>query len=190
MLQTVRPKQVRLLLAGGALGLLLIALSHVLTPRPPAPAAPRDAAGPPATPAPAAGTLAQYEAQLAQRVADLLRQVEGAGRVSVLVRLASGEEAVYLQDHDQALRRTTERDTQGGTRTIEEETENLRTVLADGDRGLRQPVPRMLQGARVEGVLIVAEGAGDPAVRLRLVRAVQALFPDVPLHRIEVLKGR
>lgn len=186
-------RRLRLLLAGGGLGLLLILLANALSP----PASPPDL--PPAAggdrPVTAEGaapgqTLAAYEAMLSARVAEVLRHVEGAGRVTVLVRLAAGEEAVYLQDEDQTVRQTTERDTQGGVRSIEERTEQVRTVVSDGPRGGSTPVVRTVHGVRVEGVVVVAEGAADPAVRWRLLRAVRALFPDLPLYRVEILEGR
>jgi len=37
----------------------------------------------------------------------------------------------------------------------------------------------------VDGVLVVAEGAGDPVIQERIFNAVQALF-DIPLNRIRV----
>lgn len=183
------PGRTRLLAAGAVLGLALILLANALGPRPAPPAVP-SASGPAAAgPAAEGTTLATYEQLLSERLAALLGRVEGAGRVAVLVRLAAGEEAVYLQDSDQTVRRTSERDTQGGTRTIEEQSQNVRTVLTESGRGAG-PVTRVLRAPQVEGVLVVAEGAGDPAVRQRLLRAVRALFPSLPAHQIEILKGR
>ena len=59
-------------------------------------------------------------------------------------------------------------------------------MLEDG-RGSFSPLVLSEASPKVEGVVIVAEGGGNPAVCASLNRAAQALL-DVPAHKIAVLK--
>lgn len=169
-----------------AAGLLLMVLMNGLQ----APAVPAPASAAVESPQPGAAMLdddavARMERAMAANLERILGQVEGAGRVQVQVALAGAVEREYASD--QTVNRTTteERDRSGGSRVVSQVEEADKIVSVQAGRG-QEALVRRLRRPEVKGVLVVAEGAGDPAVRAALARAVQAAI-DVPLYRISVL---
>ena len=72
---------------------------------------------------------------------------------------------------------TTETVTQGSTVTEK----NTLTLVSGKPVLLKEKMPE------IQGIIIVADGAGDTSVRLEIIRAVQALL-KVPNGKIEVFK--
>ena len=132
-------------------------------------------------------TLREYEEELSSRLAQVLTQVEGAGEVLLYVSLMSGPEYDYARNQWVESRITEEKDTGGGQRVIEEMREENQLVMAASTQGTRDEglVQRELQ-APVKGVLIVAEGAGNPRVKAELIRAAQVVL-GVGSHQVLVL---
>ncbi len=73
----------------------------------------------------------------------------------------------------------------GGSTDIERRLEQVLSSV-EGAGGVRTMVMQDKDGS-ILGVLIVAEGAGNVAVRLRLAQAAKALL-NVDMNRIEVVK--
>lgn len=147
-------------------------------------------AGPPAGgEAGAAGEMAvaALERQVAADLERVLSRIAGAGEVHVRVALAGGLERLYAGDRDLRRSTTEERDRTGGTRVIEQVEEAEKVVAMQGGGG-QEPVLTQLRRPEVLGVLVVAQGAADPAVRAALTRAVHVAL-DVPYSRVEVLPG-
>ncbi len=179
-----RSLRVALLVAAAGLALLLL-LSGAPRPRPPGAAA---AGG---TAEAAAGVegdaLARLEADLAARLERILGDVRGAGRVRVQVALAGGVEREFALDRTLNRTVTEEQDREGGARRVTQVDEQGRVVAVTGGGG-QELLVRRLRGPEVRGVLVVAEGAGDPVVRDALARAAQAAL-GVPLHLVTVVPG-
>lgn len=102
--------------------------------------------------------LQQYGKDLEARMASVLGQIEGAGKVSVLLWFESGSEIVPAYSEDV---------TDNGTTTTEKKT----LVLVGG-----KPVVLTEITPKVGGVVIVAEGADNVKVKLELLKAVNALL--------------
>lgn len=168
--------------AGGLL--LLLVINGV---QPPAVQAPAPAAVGAQWPEATAedNAVARMEKEMAADLEHILGQVEGAGRVRVQVALAGAVEREYASDQTVNRTMTEEQDRAGGSRLVNQVEESNKIVAVQAGTG-QEAVVRRLRRPEVKGVLVVAEGAGDPAVRAALARAVQAAA-DVPLHRISVL---
>lgn len=134
------------------------------------------------------GSIEGAEARLAALLSEHLTRVAGAGTVNVLVSLASGHEHRFGSEGDRMRRRTEETDPQGGRRTVTESTESVRVLWQPGAGTQREPAVEKVMNVEVRGVLVIAAGAADPAVRARLHGAVQTLL-DLPAHRIKVVPG-
>ncbi|WP_405729110.1 hypothetical protein [Anaerotignum sp.] len=109
-----------------------------------------------------------------RRMAEILSKIQGVGQVDVMLTYRQTEEKTIAHNE-----------------TREENGENLRTeqtaiLLEDGD-GATQPLVLTETGPVVEGVVIAAQGADQPAVAAALNQAAQALL-DVPAHKVAVLK--
>ena len=104
-----------------------------------------------------------------QSVADSLAQIEGAGRVEVLLSLEAGEESVYASDVSQSSQST------GGSSDSTSETyQSTMSILSDGSYG-ETPVLIKSKYPTFRGAVILCEGADSDTVRLQIVQAVSAL---------------
>lgn len=114
------------------------------------------------------------ETSLEDKLSKILSQVNGAGRVQVILTIAAGEEVVYQTDNDE-------------TNTADSSAKNTDTVtITDADRNqnglIRQVNPALYQGA-----IVVCEGADNATVHLAIVDAVSKIT-GLGANRISVLK--
>lgn len=127
-----------------------------------------------------------YGERQEKKIRKLLSQVEGVGKVEVMVTIASSEEKKTLQDETNQQENLQETDSAGGNRNQSTGSLQTETVLVDRGEG-EQPYVVKLQSPIVEGVVVVAQGAGAASVEKEIIEAVQALFPVQP-HKIKVMK--
>lgn len=147
-----KPNRAKLAVALGAAAMVLILLSELL----PAPGAP--AVNTPET----VSTAAPYKQQLEQQLEQLIGQVDGAGKTTVMLTLESGEETIYALD------------------TLSGQTQSQQThVLLEDGTALEETTHL----PTVCGVAVVCEGGGDIRVAARITELVAALL-DVPTNRI------
>lgn len=142
--------------AVGILALFLILVSELLPQKSPAAASKT------------AQTAEEYQAQLETRLEQLISQMSGAGKTSVMVTLETGEEAVYALD----------------TQSSELQSQQTHVLLDDGT-ALTETVYR----PQVRGVAVLCEGGGDVRVAARITELVGALL-DLPSNRICVEQRR
>lgn len=180
------------LLALGALGICLLLLGGVApSKQPTAPPIPSSGAREEGQGVDWAGEepVGVYERAYEERLNRLLSLVEGVGRVWVEVYLETGPLYEYAEKVRQSERTTQEQSEESQGRVTSEKTRETEVVTVRDD-GLRQerPVVVVRREPRIRGVVVVAEGARSPAVRARLIQAVQAALA-LPPHRIQVLEG-
>ncbi|HHX51193.1 MAG TPA: stage III sporulation protein AG, partial [Clostridia bacterium] len=85
-----------------------------------------------------------------------------------------------------------EKDQGGGSRdTTENNSTGQIVLLKSGQAGKEQPVIIQEERPAIRGILVVADGAKDPLIRKKLLRAVETVL-DLDVHRISVFsrKGR
>ncbi|HEX2946434.1 MAG TPA: stage III sporulation protein AG [Clostridia bacterium] len=123
------------------------------------------------------------------RLRTLLSQMQGVGRVDVMITYSAEGEDIPAYDTNRKTSRTDEKDSEGGTRnTYEDESDNT-LVYEDSPAGGKTPVILKRLGPEVKGVLVVAEGADSVTVRERIVSAVRVVL-DIPAHRVEVIQRK
>lgn len=111
--------------------------------------------------------------QFEKRLAATLSEVEGAGKVQVLLTLDSGSEQIVAQD--------LEREPEGsGSSTV---------VTVSQGGGRETVVPLQTMAPQFRGALVVCPGGLDPGVRLELTRAVTVLT-GLRSDQIAVCTGR
>lgn len=128
-----------------------------------------------------------YERQQEERLKEVLEKVEGVGRVEVMITLRASSQKVVEKDAPSRSQRVEESDSQGGNRTTQENEREETTVYEEGNDGIRTPYVIQELEPMVEGVIVIAEGGGNPAVKQNILEAVQALFP-VEAHKIKIMK--
>ena len=127
-----------------------------------------------------------YIRQLEQRLRETLSRMEGVGKVRVMITLRSSRELVVEKEQPFVRSSTDEKDSQGGNRSVHQmETEENTVYRTDGS--VSEPYVVKTLPPQVEGVVVVAEGAGSGTVDRTIVEMVQALF-DVEAHKVKVVK--
>ena len=127
-----------------------------------------------------------YAAYLEERLTALLSKMAGVGKVEVMITLKSSRELVVEKEQPVSRSSTSESDSQGGNRNISQVDSRESTVYRT-EGGTSEPYVVKTLSPEIEGVLVVAEGAGSGIVNRTIVEAVQALF-GVEAHKVKVVK--
>lgn len=127
-----------------------------------------------------------YVTYLENKLETVLSQMEGVGKVEVMITVSDAGEYVVEKDKKSTATVTSESDSSGGTRTVSENNEEEQTIYVDtGDE--TYPYIQKEKLPTVEGVVVVAEGGGSSVVVSNISESVKALLP-VEAHRIKVVK--
>lgn len=128
-----------------------------------------------------------YAAWWEEKLEESLRCVEGAGQVRVMIMLAGSEEQVLARDGKEEVSDTQETDAAGGMRHVSETKLDRSVVRTVDERGQEVPLVVRTIAPKVEGVVVIAQGAGSKQVRGDIIEAIQVLF-DVDMNRIAIIK--
>lgn len=126
----------------------------------------------------ATAEVAQQD-DLEQRLMDTLSCVRGAGKVKVMITYETGSEIVPAMNTDV----TSSISVSGGDQT---RTESSSPVTAY-QNGENEAIVLMEREPTVRGVIVVAQGAADISVKMKLQAAVQAVL-GVDANKVEVLE--
>lgn len=122
------------------------------------------------------------ESRLEREIAAILAQIKGAGQVVADLHLATTEETEWLYREDRQ-ERVTPSEQGGESRELSIRRE---PVFQRKSGGEETPVSTGKKAPVISGVLVVAEGATDPAIQRELGEATAVLL-GIPLHRVIVL---
>lgn len=128
----------------------------------------------------------EYTAVMERKVEELLGQMEGAGRVKVIITLRSSSEKVVEKDAPVSRTETTEADSGGGTRTVNS-VETGESTVYTSEGGYSEPYVIKTISPQVEGVVVLAEGAGSGSVSKNISDVIQVLF-GIDAHQVKVIK--
>ncbi len=129
-----------------------------------------------------------YEEKLEQRLENILENVDGVGKVEVMITLKSTSERVVEKDLQLDQRTADEEDSAGGSRMTKEQSSTNSSIFEEKADGSQTPYVSKEIMPEIEGVLIVAEGGSDPVIRQEITEAAQALF-HLEVHKIKIMKG-
>ena len=117
------------------------------------------------------------------RLASILSQMEGAGKVDVMITYATGPELVPAMDRNEMSTTTTEKD---GTSTSQSQQIEVqeRPMTIDGPDG-SEPMVLYQETPKIQGVIVIAEGASDIEVYMNLERAVMTIL-NIRADQVEV----
>ena len=108
----------------------------------------------------------EYEKLLEKKLEGILERMDGVGEVSVMITLSDDGTRIVDKDTKETIEKT--------------------TVIYD-DEDASVPYVTSTDKPTVSGVLVVAQGGGNPQVNNDISNAVSALF-DVPMHKIKIAK--
>ncbi len=118
------------------------------------------------------------------RLKRILEEIKGAGQVEVMITFEMGSEIVPALNTVESRDTTEEKDSNGGTRTLNSESITTNTVISSESGGNKPLVLKEIK-PQVNGVIVVAEGAQDVEVKAKLYEAVKTVL-QVPGHRVQV----
>ncbi len=125
------------------------------------------------------GTAEYVYEELEKKLENILSDIEGAGAVSVMISYDSTSEKELAYETS-----TSRSSRDSGDSLASEESADKSAVMTDG-------APTVLKESypAVRGVIVTADGAGDPAVKAALSQSVAAVL-DVPAHRVCVYRKK
>ena len=124
--------------------------------------------------------------ELEKRLEGVISQMAGIGKVKVMITLQSSEELIVEKDEPVERSNTNETDSAGGSRLITQMDSTPSTVFRTVGNDSEPYVVKTLS-PKVEGVVVVAQGAGNGTVDKNITEMVQALF-GVEAHKVKVVK--
>lgn len=127
-----------------------------------------------------------YEIQMEKRLKAILRQIHGVGEVEVMVTTTYGKEIVLAEDTTSHSSSTTEKDTEGGTRQVSNFDDQAKVVMKNNQTSSgNEPIVVKEKQPEIQGVLIIAQGAGNSRVKESITEAARTLL-GIPAHRVTV----
>ena len=128
-----------------------------------------------------------YEQYLEEKTARVLEDVEGVGKVTVMITLKSDGQKIIEKDQSSSSQTTEEEDSSGGTRSVEDQSSDKTSIYEQTADGSSTPYVSKELAPEVEGVVVIAEGGDNAVVAQNITEAVQALF-GVEAHKIKIMK--
>lgn len=117
----------------------------------------------------------RYKKDIEQQLTELISEIKGAGRVTVMITLTGTKEYVYAEKSD------LDKKTEGTGESVRTQGE---IVLADGG-GEKQPVLKKITAPQIGGAAVICEGASDPQTKERIINVLSAVL-GLPSNRISV----
>lgn len=125
-------------------------------------------------------TKEDYVTDLEEKLKELLENVNGAGKCQVMITLKTSNEKILQSDVD------TKSKSETGDKMVNEADRSSKTLILKGEDDEQPYVIKEIM-PEMEGVVVVAKGAGDTEVNLNMIKIIQALF-DVEAHKISIIK--
>ncbi len=120
-----------------------------------------------------------YAKALETKMQNVLSNISGSGKVSVMVTLSSSLEIVYAESVDEKNNSSVSSNNSTSTKNT---TSN--TIIVKNN-GVNSPLVVKEILPEIKGVVVVCEGAKDVNIKLKIVQAVKALL-DIPSNNIQV----
>jgi stage III sporulation protein AG len=110
------------------------------------------------------------------RLENIISQIQGAGKVSVMITYHEGTEKSLAYD----TKKTENQKESDGTKSSEETIDKQAVLSSGSPMVVKEVYPK------VKGVVVTAEGANDARVKNNISEAVQTSL-DVPAHKVCIL---
>ena len=126
------------------------------------------------------------EYNLEENLEDILSKIAGVGKVKVLVTYSETSEVVAMYNEKNTLNNTEETDTNGGVRKIEQ-TDTDKEIIYEEKNGQKTPITQKVIMPKIEGAIVTAEGASNPAIKTNIIQAV-SVATGISTYRIQVFE--
>lgn len=117
----------------------------------------------------------EYEETQKEELKSILEDMYGVGEVKVMISFKSGESKILAYNSSKQIVSTEEKDTEGGTR-VSNQTDDGSTVVMTNEGGDNEPFIVETYKPKIEGIMILAEGASDSRIKYDIQKAVSSLY--------------
>ncbi|HZK57758.1 MAG TPA: stage III sporulation protein AG, partial [Clostridia bacterium] len=127
--------------------------------------------------------LKTEEAVIEERLKQILGKISGAGEVEVMITFDMSSEIIPASNTVKTEDASEEKDASGGVRTVQ--SQNLTENIVISNDNTAKPLVLKEIKPQIRGVIVVAEGANDIEVKMRLYDAVKTVL-QVSGDRVQV----
>ena len=131
------------------------------------------------------GYYTDYKNNIENQLEKLLSSVKGAGNVSVMVTLESGQETVYVQQEKSVKDQSNVSGDKSDQQTIKDSYENEIVMIEENNQ--KQALVEKVLEPVVQGVVVVCSGADDISVVSDITNAV-CIALNITSNRVCVIK--
>lgn len=125
-----------------------------------------------------------YEENQKTDLKNILKKMNGVGDVEVMMSFENGEQKVPAYDKNTQKSTTEETDNQGGKRVNNQNTDGSTIVMTTSD-GNNEPFILTTYKPKINGVIILAEGATNSKIKYEIEQAVSKLY-NLSLDKVNV----
>lgn len=130
--------------------------------------------------------VANTENTLESNLENTLSKIDGVGDVKVLISYVESSEVVAMYNENTKSTSTQEEDSGGGKRVINE-TDTQKDIVYKEENGEKLPITRKVVSPKIEGAIIIAQGASDANIKNNIIQAVEAVT-GIATHKIQVFE--
>ncbi len=123
------------------------------------------------------------EPEMEAALKEILQTISGVGKVEVFINYKDYGKVIVEKDESVSEELVQEADSSGGTRTTTTVQNERQTIYGMGE----EPYVVQELSPTVEGVLVVAQGAGTTYVKKQIHETIEALF-GLEAHKISIMK--
>ena len=124
-----------------------------------------------------------YKDDLKSELINILKKINGVGEVDVLITYSETSKLVPVYNENSSESKTSEGDTEGGTRVIESYDSSKEVVTDESS----EPITERIIMPKIEGAIVICEGANDINVKNNVISAVEAAT-GLKVHKIQVFE--
>lgn len=117
---------------------------------------------------------AQKEENIQTELESILSNINGVGRVKVLVSYSESSQVVAMYNENSKNSQVEEKDSGGGTRVTTQE-DIQKDVIYKEEDGQKVPITQKVISPKIEGAIVTAEGASSANVKNDIILAVEAV---------------
>ena len=121
-----------------------------------------------------------------EKLENILSKIEGVGAVKVLITYSQTSQIIPMYDEDTSQTTTEETDSSGGTR-ITNETSSKKDIIYEENDNKKSPITQSIVSAKIEGAIVIAEGAKNAEIKTNIVQAVEAVT-GLSTYKIQVFE--
>ncbi len=125
-----------------------------------------------------------YENQQEAKLKSLLENIQGVGKVVVMINYEKGEEEIPAYNESNSSSVINENDSSGGKRTTMQNSTGTNVVLTNNGDSTKPFIVSKYE-PKVSGVYIVAEGADDSNIELNITNSVSEFF-NISVDKVTV----